>query len=63
MRRNHQILIKLDFGVGEGEHFMGPKKYTFHKSQCENPQTIPNLCEKNDEGGVKTCACSHRGPE
>ena len=61
MRRNHQILIKLDFGVGEGEH-MGPKKYTFHKSQCENPQTIPNLCEKNDEGGFKTLKYAHRVP-
>ena len=35
MRRNHQILIKLDFGVGEGGHFMGQKKYTFHEIQCE----------------------------
>ena len=63
MRRNHQILIKLDFGVGEGGHFMGQKKYTFHEIQCENLQTMPYSCEKNDEGGVKTCACSHRGPE
>ena len=63
MRRNHQILIKLDFGVGEGGHFMGQKKYTFHEIQCENLQTMPYSCEKNDEDGVKTCACSHRGPE
>ena len=46
MRRNHQILIKLDFGVGEGGHFMGQKKYTFHEIQCENLQTMPYSCEK-----------------
>ena len=63
MRRNHQILVKLDLGVREGGHFMRQEKYNFHESRCENLQTMSNIFVKNNEGGVKTCACSHRGPE
>ena len=54
MRGFYQILVKLDFGVREGGHYVGPIKSTFQEGQCENPPTVPDLYEENNEGGFKT---------
>ena len=56
-------LDKAGFWSRRRRTLHGPKKVYFSWNLMWNLQTMPYSCEKNDEDGVKTCACSHRGPE
>ena len=56
-------LDKAGFWSRRRRTLHGPKKVYFSWNSMWNLQTMPYSCEKNDEDGVKTCACSHRGPE